>query len=296
MRIVSLVPSSTEMLFALGFGDQVVAVTHECDWPTETRDLPKVTDSNIPEGLAPAAIDRAVKDSIEKGQSLYGLDRDALTAVEPDLIVAQDVCAVCAVSYDDVRAIAADLPGNPQVVSQDPISLADVLEDVTSLAAAVGEPAAGRRLKQSLEDRLDRVKTAVAGLSQPTVLALEWLDPPFIGGHWVPEMISLAGGRDLVGQAGEKSREVNPGELAGLAPDLTVIMPCGYDCPAAAAEAVARRELLEAIGAERIVAVDACASFSRPGPRLVDGTELLAFLLHPEAVAEPEGLAWRRVE
>lgn len=296
MRIVSLVPSSTEMLFALGFGDQVVAVTHECDWPTEAPDLPKVTDSNIPEGLAPAAIDRAVKDSIGKGESLYGLDRDALAAVEPDLIVAQDVCAVCAVSYEDVRAIAADLPGNPRVVSQDPTCLADVLDDVTSLAVVVGEPAAGRQLRGSLEDRLGRVRAAVAGLPRPTVLALEWLDPPFIAGHWVPEMISLAGGRDLVGRAGEKSREVDPGELVGLAPQLTVVMPCGYDCAAAAAEAVDRRELLEAIGAERVVAVDACASFSRPGPRLVDGIELLAFLLHPETVAEPEGLAWRRFE
>jgi iron complex transport system substrate-binding protein len=283
------------MLFALGFGDQVVAVTHECDWPAETEGLPKVTYSNIPEGLEPAAIDRAVKESVERGEALYGLDREILSELEPDLIVAQDVCAVCAVSFDDVRTIAAGMPGEPHVLSQDPTGLADVLGDATRLAEAVGEPEAGHRLKSELENRLDRVRNAVNGLDRPAVLALEWLDPPFTGGHWVPEMIELAGGRDLLGQPGEKSREVDPGDLAGLAPDLAIVMPCGYDCTAAAAEATARRDLLVRIAPDRTVAVDACASFSRPGPRLVDGAELLAFLLHPEAMEEPGGLDWQEI-
>jgi len=283
MRIASLVPSSTEMLFALGLGDQVVAVTHECDFPPEASDLPHLSETMIAPGLSPSEIDAEVKRLVGRGDPLYRLKADVLERVRPDLIVAQDVCAVCAVSYDDVLAIAARLPGDPAVLRQDPTSLDEVLDNAIEVAEAAGRPEAGSALRTGMEARLDAVRGAVSGLGRPTVLALEWLDPPFTGGHWVPEMIEAAGGTDLVGEAGQKSAEHGWDELAGLDPDLTVVMPCGYGAERAAEQARDYVDRIMTTGAERIVAVDAAASFSRPGPRLVEGVELLASLLHPEA-------------
>ena len=289
MRIASLVPSSTEMLFALGFGDQVVAVTHECDFPPEAAELPHLSYTVMPEGLSPAEIDAEVKRIVGEGRPLYGLKAEVLEEVRPDLIIAQDVCAVCAVSYDDVLAIAARLPGNPTVLKQDPISLAEVMDNAVEVADAAGKPEAGRKLKADLTARIDAVREAVAGRARPTVLALEWLDPPFTGGHWVPEMIEIAGGSDLVGRAGQKSAECEWEGLNGLNPDLTVVMPCGYYVEEAATQARQHMDRIRSTGAERVVAVDAAASFSRPGPRLVDGIELLGHLLHPEVCPLEEG-------
>ena len=295
MRIASLVPSSTEMLFALGLGDQVVAVTHECDFPPETASLPHLSETMIPPGLSPAGIDAEVKRLVGQGEPLYRLKADVLEAARPDLIVAQDVCAVCAVSYDDVLAIAARLPGNPEVLKQDPTSLDEVLGNALEVAAAAGTPEAGQRLKADLESRIESVRQAVDGRVRPSVLALEWLDPPFTGGHWVPEMIEIAGGTDLIGKPGLKSAEHDWDELAGLDPDLTVVMPCGYYVEEAATQAVTYKERIRSTGAGRVVAVDAAASFSRPGPRLVDGIELLAELLHPGALPAREGLAYEEI-
>ena len=294
MRIASLVPSSTEMLFALGLGDQVVAVTHECDFPPEAPELPHLSETVIAPGLTPAEIDDEVKRVVGQGDPLYRLKAEVLESVRPDLIIAQDVCAVCAVSYDDVLAIAARLPGKPVVLRQDPTSLAEVLENAVDVAEAAGVPEAGTALKTEMESRIESVRRSVEGLERPTVLALEWLDPPFTGGHWVPEMIGNAGGRDLVGEPGSESAEHEWHELVGLDPDLTVVMPCGYDAGAAAAQAREYEGRIRSTGTRRIVAVDAAASFSRPGPRLVDGIELLAELLHPAAATATEGLA--RVE
>ncbi|MBN8866851.1 MAG: ABC transporter substrate-binding protein [Solirubrobacterales bacterium] len=290
MRIASLVPSSTEMLFALGFGDQVVAVTHECDFPPEASRLPHLSETVIPPGLSPAEIDAEVKRLLGRGEPLYRLKADVLESVRPDLIVAQDVCAVCAVSYDDVVSIAARLPGGPTVLRQDPTNLAEVLDNALEVAEAVGDPAAGIALKNEMEARIEAVRSAVEDRERPTVLAIEWLDPPFTGGHWVPEMIELAGGRDLIGRAGEKSAETTWPELEGLAPDLAVIMPCGYDAEMAADQAREYADRIDSTGARRVAAVDAAASFSRPGPRLIDGIELLGSLIHPEAVPVPAGL------
>jgi iron complex transport system substrate-binding protein len=292
VRIASLVPSATEALFALGIGDSVVAVTHECDWPEPARELPKLTSSVIPEGLPPAEIDARVREVTGRGESLYRLDETALAALEPDLIVTQALCAVCAVSYDDVRAVAGRLPSHPRVVSLDPESLEEVLGDVVQLAWATGNPRLGERLLKHLRGRLAAVSAAVAGAERPRVAALEWLDPVFIGGHWVPEMIVAAGGEDVLGAAGEKSGVVEWDDVAAARPEVVVVMPCGLYADEAAAQARDHADRLRSLGSERVIAVDAASSFSRPGPRLVDGVELLAHLLHPDLVEAPADIAF----
>jgi iron complex transport system substrate-binding protein len=279
VRIASLVPSATEMLFALGLGDSVVAVTHECDYPDEAREKPYITSSVIPEGLDAAEIDRAVRERTSRGEALYELDRWTLEELEVDLIVTQAVCEVCAVSYDDVRAVAEELPTQPKVISLDPSTIGEVLADVPRLAQAAGVPEAGERLADELGERLEEVELAVAGDPRPRVAALEWLDPVFIGGHWVPQMIEMAGGEDVLGLPGEKSRTASWEEVEAARPEVVVVMPCGYYRDQAAAEAERHAEQLDRIGA-RVEPVDAAAYFSRPGPRLVDGVELLADLLH----------------
>jgi iron complex transport system substrate-binding protein len=286
MRIASLVPSATEMLFALGLGDRVVAVTHECDYPPGAEQLPHLTRSVIPEGLEAAEIDRAVRERTEQGESLYELDGDTLAELEVDLIVTQAVCAVCAVSFDDVRALAERLPTQPQVLSLDPSTLGEVLADVPRLAQAAGVPEAGDQLAAELGERLEAVELAVEDAPRPRVAALEWLDPVYIGGHWVPQMIELAGGEDMLGLPGEKSRTVSWDEVEAVAPELVLSMPCGLYAEEAAAETVRWRRHLSLVGG-RVIAVDAAAYFSRPGPRVVDGVELLGHLLHPELVPAP---------
>jgi iron complex transport system substrate-binding protein len=292
MRIASLVPSSTEMLFALGLGDQVVAVTHECDFPPEAASLPHLTRSVIPSDLSAGEIDAAVRAVRESGRHLYELDEPALQDLRPDLIVTQAVCTVCAVSYDDVRAVAARLPGDPAVISLDPECLADVIADVPRLGAAAGAPDAAEDLRADLERRLDAVRAAVEGADRPRVAALEWLDPVFLGGHWIPEMIEIAGGTDPLGEAGAKSRTAEWAEVRGAAPEAVVAMPCGWDAPRAREEVLSHLGEVAGLGAGRVFAVDAAASFSRPGPRLIEGTELLAHLLHPDRVDAPDGVAF----
>lgn len=296
MRIASLVPSATEMLFALGLGDQVVAVTHECDYPAQASGKRHLTRSLVPEGLSAGEIDATVRRLTGEGRHLYELDEGALAELDVDLIVTQAVCEVCAVSYDDVVAVAARLPSGPRVISLDPSNLAAVLSDVPRLGEATGTPDRAAALKKGLEGRLDAVRRAVEAAPRPGVLALEWLDPPFIGGHWVPEMIEIAGGSDVLGVAGEKSRTAEWEEIISSNPDVVVAMPCGWDATQARSEVEKHSGEVTAIGAERIWAVDAAASFSRPGPRLVEGTELLAHLLHPDRVEAPDGVPFERVE
>jgi iron complex transport system substrate-binding protein len=293
MRIVSLVPSSTEMLFAIGLGESVVAVTHECDYPDTARSLPQLTRTVVPAGLSPREIDETVKGLVGEGLPLYLLDEARLAEAAPDLIVAQEVCEVCAVSYDDVLDVAARLPGRPRVLSQDPATLEDVLDDVVSLAEAAAVPEAGEALRRELQGRLVAVREAVEGLGRPSMLALEWLDPPFVGGHWVPEMIDAAGGVDVIGtKPGERSAEVEWAELGRREAEVVVVMPCGYHVEESERQAREHAERLRELGAERIFAVDAASSFSRPGPRLVDGVELLAHLLHPAALDPPPTVAF----
>jgi iron complex transport system substrate-binding protein len=291
MRIASLVPSSTELLFALGLGDSVVAVTHECDYPREAADRTHLTRSVIPEGLSASEIDRAVRERATAGQALYELDEPTLERLDVDLIVTQAVCEVCAVSFDDVVAAAGRLPKRPQVISLDPSTLDDVLADIPRLADAAGAGDAGHTLATDAERRITAVGSAVAGSTRPRVAAIEWLDPLFLGGHWVPQMIELAGGTDVLGVAGEKSRTASWEELAAAGPEVVVSMPCGYDTARSRTETLRARERLSELGA-RVVAVDASSYFSRPGPRLVDGIELLGHLLHPELVPPPPGDRW----
>jgi iron complex transport system substrate-binding protein len=287
MRIASLVPSATEMLFALGLGDSVVGVTHECDYPPAAADRQHLTRSVIPPGLSAAEIDREVRERTERGAAIYELDADRLRELEPDLIVTQQVCEVCAVSYDDVSRVARTIPSDPSVLSLDPSTLGEVLADVRTLAAAANASEAGERLLAGTADRLDRVSAAVEGAERPRVLALEWLDPPYAGGHWVPQMIELAGGEDALGLAGERSRTFDWAEAEAALPEVAVAMPCGYGTERAAEETRPFLDRIAATGARRAVAVDASSYFSRPGPRLVDGVELLAHLLHPDRVDPP---------
>lgn len=287
MRIASLVPSATEMLFALGLGDDVVGVTHECDYPPAAAQLPHLTATVLPEGLDAGQIDAAVKEVIGEGRALYTLDEERLAELAPDLIVTQAVCEVCAVSYEDVVAVAARLPGEPRVLQQDPSTLREVLDDITRLGEAAGIEERAAALRRELEGQLDAVREAVAGAPRPRVLALEWLDPPFLGGHWIPEMIELAGGESVAGEAGRKSAQAEWDDLTGLEPDVVVSMPCGWYLADSRAQALEHRERLDSLGARRLFAVDAASTFSRPGPRLVDGVELLGHLLHPERVPPP---------
>jgi iron complex transport system substrate-binding protein len=288
MRIVSLVPSATEMLFALGLGDDVVGVTHECDYPADAQGLPKVTRDVLPTGLSSAEIDAAVKERTLAGESIYHLDADALHELAPDLIVTQALCSVCAVSYDDVRAIAEEIDTQPMVISLDPRTVGEILGDARTLAQATDTKDAAVDLVQEASARIDRIRVLTRkARRRPRVVALEWLDPPFAAGHWTPQLIEFAGGEDVLGFAGENSEQCSWEQVAAAEPDVVIVMPCGYDAEIAHREAEMHRDELAAIGAGEVVAVDASAYFSRPGPRVIDGLELLAHILHPELAAEP---------
>jgi iron complex transport system substrate-binding protein len=284
MRIVSLVPSATEMLFALGLGSDLIAVTHECDYPPAALELPKVTRDVLPPGLTAAEIDAAVKERTLNGQSIYELDTDLLNDLRPDLIVTQALCSVCAVSYDDVRTIAEEMDTQPLVLSLDPHTVGEVLGDARTLAQATDTKDAAVDLVREASERIDRIRLKVRGAHRPRIAALEWLDPPFAAGHWTPQLIEYAGGEDVLGFAGEKSEECSWAQVAAAEPDIVIVMPCGYDAEIAHREAEMHREQLLALGAGAVVAVDAAAYFSRPGPRIVDGLELLAAIIHPELV------------
>ncbi|HUB74418.1 MAG TPA: cobalamin-binding protein [Solirubrobacteraceae bacterium] len=287
MRIVSLVPHATELLFALGAGDELVGVTHECDYPPAAAELAHLTRNALPDGLGAAEIDAAVRERTLRGESIYELDEAALAELEPELIVTQALCPVCAVSYEDVTEIAAKLPSAPRVIALDPKTLGEALGDVRTLAEATGRRDRGVELVAAAAGRIDRVKLAVRGAARPRVAALEWLDPVFAAGHWTPQLIELAGGEDALGMPGEPSEAVSWEQLAQARPEVIVAMPCGYEERRALAEAQAHAAELAALGAARVLAVDASAYFSRPGPRLIDGLELLAHALHPERVSEP---------
>jgi iron complex transport system substrate-binding protein len=286
MRIVSLVPSATETLFALGLGADVIAVTHECDYPAAARELPKITRDVLPAGLSAGQIDAAVKERTLAGESIYELDADLLRDLRPDLIVTQELCAVCAVSHDEVRAVAEEIDTHPRVLSLDPRTVGEVLGDVRTLAQATDRKDEAVELVRDVSARIDRVRLAVRGARRPRVAALEWLDPPFAAGHWTPQLIDYAGGEDVLGFTGEKSEERTWADVAASQPDIVIVMPCGFDAEIAHREAEMHRDELAAVGAGEVVAVDAAAYFSRPGPRIIDGLELLAHIIHPELFPE----------
>lgn len=282
MRIASLVPAATEMLFALGMGDDVVAVSHECDFPPEAEGIPRVTHALLPDGLEAAELDRAVRNLSEEGRGLYEVDETRLRTLAPELIVTQGLCDVCAISLDEVTQIAARMDPVPQVVPLSPTSFGEVIGDVRTVAAATEAKDAGVDLVRELADRVDRVRLGVRDVRAPRVAALEWLDPVYTAGHWIPQLIEYAGGDDVAGFAGQPSERSSWEELALAGPEVIVVMPCGYVAERALEEAETYADELAELGARRIVAVDASAFFSRPGPRLVDGLETLAHILHPE--------------
>jgi iron complex transport system substrate-binding protein len=289
MRIVSLVPHATELLFALGLGDQVVAVTHECDFPEAARSLPQITRDVLPAGLSAGEVDAAVRERTERGEAIYELDADRLHELEPDLIVTQELCPVCAVSIDDVRAVAGTIPSQPRVVALDPHTLGESFGDVRTIAQLTQTREAALDLVARQRARVDAVRLAVRKAERIPVAAIEWFDPVFIAGHWTPQIVELAGGIDVLGFPGEHSQQTTWETVAAAGPRVVVAMPCGYDAERSLAEASAQADALRSVGAERVVAVDASAYFSRPGPRLVDGLELMAHILHPDLVPEPVG-------
>jgi iron complex transport system substrate-binding protein len=293
MRIVSLVPHATELLYALGLGDSVVGVTHECDYPPATAQLPRITRDVLPAGLSAAEIDAAVRERTEKGEAIYLLDEEMLAELEPDLIVTQELCPVCAVSYEEVRDVAKKLDPCPAVIALDPKTFGETMGDIRTLAQATDARDAALDLVARQRARVDRVRIALKGARRRRVIAIEWFDPVFIAGHWTPQMIDMAGGTDLLGFAGEHSEQLEWELLEAAKPEVVVCIPCGYDGPRALSEAEQFSDRLRALNAAEVVALDAAAYFSRPGPRLVDGLETLAHALHPDRVTEAPGRVHR---
>ena len=293
MRIVSLLPSTTEILFGIGAGADVVGVTFECDYPPLARTRRIVSTSAIPEGLSPREIDAHVTRAVAADEDLYHLDSGALADLDADLVVTQDLCAVCAVDVSVVDDALAYLGCRAEVLTIDPHSLEEVLQSVLRLGDATGHRPEAAAAVEGLRKRLYAVRLAVAGRTPPRALVLEWSDPPFAPGHWVPEMVEAAGGTSALGRAGAKSERTTWAEVAAAEPEVVVVAPCGYrldDSVSLAQKAIDARRLPPGIP---VWAVDANASFARPGPRLVDGVEALAGILHPGAAAAP-GLAIAR--
>jgi iron complex transport system substrate-binding protein len=301
VRICSLVPAATEVLFALGLGDRVVGVTHECDWPPEAAAKPVVTASLIQTGdLSSAEIDRLVAETAWDGGPLYAIDEERWAEVDADVIVMQELCDVCAVSTDQVEGVLEARPLDVEVLDYSPSTLAGIGETIGALGARLGAEAEAAGVADGMESRLERIASALAGVeTSPRVFVTEWLEPPYSAGHWVPDMVSAAGGTDVAGMSGEPSHRMRWPDVAALEPDVVVLAPCGFDLDRTLSEVVPLDLSAHLLGTparqeSRVFAVDANAMFSRAGPRVVDGVEVLAHLLHPEEYPDP-GAPWSRV-
>jgi iron complex transport system substrate-binding protein len=292
VKIVSLLPSTTEILFAIGAGDDVVGVTFECDFPAEARTRRIVSNTTLPHGLTPAEIDTIVKERMAAGEDLYSLDEGALRDLDADLVVTQDLCAVCAVAVANVDEALAHLGCRAEVLTIDPMTLDEVLASVATLGAATGKSVPAGALCDALRARLDAVRAAVAGRPPRRVAVLEWTDPLFCAGHWVPDLVTAGGGTVALGNSGVRSTQITHDDVHAAQPDVIVVAPCGYRLDGATALA---QELLATgtLPDAEVWAVDADAMFVRPGPRLVDGVETLAGIIHPGALAPPDGAATR---
>jgi iron complex transport system substrate-binding protein len=279
MRICSLLPSATETVAALGLVESLVGVSEECDWPPQVQALPVVTASRVDTTrLSSFEIDRAVRDAVREGRQLYAIDRELLEALGPDLILTQNLCTVCAVSGDTVSDLCVT---DAEVVALDAHTLREIEERILSLADLLGVPAQGRAVVAEMEAKVAAVSERVGEAPPRPVFVAEWLDPPFAAGHWIPEMVALAGGRDVLGRAGAPSYPTSWETVLRHEPELVVVAPCGFDHTRAASEAS-----LPALGC-RAVAVDSNAYYARPAPRVADGVAQLAFLIHPDLVADP---------
>jgi iron complex transport system substrate-binding protein len=291
VRIVSLLPSATEILFALGVGPEVVGVTFECDFPPEARTRRIVSNTTLPEGLSPSEIDAMVRARMAAGEDLYTLDEGALRTIDPNLVVTQDLCAVCAVDIAEVDQALEHLGCRAEVLTLDPMTLDEVLESIETVGRATGTQERAAELVGSLRQRLQQVAVAVAPHDRPRVAVLEWTDPPFSSGHWVPDMVNAAGAESVLGIGGERSKRVEWETITAARPDVIVVAPCGYRLDGATelAEQLVQAGVLPA--GVPVWAVDADAAFVRPGPRVVDGVETLAHIAHPGAVEAPAGMA-----
>jgi iron complex transport system substrate-binding protein len=293
VRIVSLLPSATEICFALGLGPSLVGVTHECDFPPQTEYKTVLTKSELDhDGAAPAEIDRHVKAALHEGSSLYRLDQQGLQRARPDLILTQELCEVCAVAYPQVLEAAKMLPGRPSVMSLEPHNLSDVMRSIVDVGQATGTPERAAELVRGLWARVDAVRGAVAGRPRPRVVCIEWIDPLMVAGHWVPDQVDIAGGTDALGTSGEKSRNVSFEEIEAAQPEVVFCMPCGFRLEGSEAQGALLAAhkgwaALPAAKAGMVYAVDGSWYFNRPGPRVVDGIEILARLLHPDAWRGP---------
>lgn len=300
MRIASLLPSATELLFAIGAGPEVVGVTHECDWPPEAQGLPRLTSSSLDQqGRSCAAIDRHIRGALHAGSSIYRLDEELLARLRPDLIVTQELCEVCAVAYREVEGAARRLGGAVPVVSLEPTGLEGIVGTALALGRATGHVAGAEALARRLRQAVAEVEALPPCASgTPAIACLEWTDPVFAGGHWVPEMVRRAGGRDVLGVEGQPSAEVTWERVLEAAPEVMVLMPCGFGLERSretAGDLAARPgfDSLPCVRAGRVAAVDGSAYFNRPGPRIVEGLGILAALLRAEPGAPlPRGAAW----
>lgn len=291
VKIVSLLPSTTEILFALGAGDEVVGVTFECDFPSEATTRPVLCSTALRPGLTPAEIDQEVRAKIAAGEELYRLDEGALRALDPDLVVTQDLCAVCAVDLTTVDAAMNYLGCDGRVLTIDPSTLEEVLTSVTVIGAATGRQQRAAAVIAELRRRLVRVASSVAGRTRPRVAVMEWTDPPFSAGHWVPDMVGAAGGVSVLGRSGQRSERIDWPDVAAARPDLIVVAPCGFhlsDAWRLATELLASGCLPPNVA---VWAVDADSAFVRPGPRLVDGVETLAGICHPSVLPSVSDLS-----
>jgi iron complex transport system substrate-binding protein len=296
MRIVSLLPSATEIVCELGLGDSLVGVTHECDYPAFVRGLPKVTRTLVPHDAPSGEIDALVREKLKGARALYSLELEVLERLKPELIVTQALCDVCAVAESEVTAAACALPGSPRVVNLEPMRLAEVFDCLRMVGEAAGVPARASEAVARLEARVQAVESRTRDVAErPRVALLEWIDPPFGCGHWSPEIVRLAGGVEVVGREGQPSRTTPWPEFVAAAPEVLVVACCGFDrertrqdLPLLASYPAFRE--LPAVRSRRVYLLDGNAYFSRPGPRLVDSLEILAHALHPELCPLPAGL------
>jgi iron complex transport system substrate-binding protein len=294
MRICSLLPSATEIAFALGLGEQVVAVSHECDYPAEAQHKTVVVRSRIDSNqMTSSGIDSRVGEILQTRQSLYAIEEDAFRQAAPDVILTQGLCDVCALDYNDVLQAAQSLSYEPTILSLTPSCLTDVLDDILRVGDVTERRREAETLVRDLRQRVERVRQqAEQSLLRPRIACIEWLDPIYAAGHWVPELVALAGGVDVLGRKGKPSAKVEWITVVKSAPEIIVLMPCGFDVERTIRESVLLQKLagwnhLPAVASGNVYAVNGSAFFSRPGPRLVDGLEVLAQIIHPEIFREP---------
>lgn len=293
MKIVSLLPSATEIICSIGLRPQLVGITHECDYPVSVEGLPVVTRSLIAPGLSSGDIDALVREQLTGQKALYSLRMDVLEQLRPDLIVSQSLCDVCAVAADEVQAAACELPGNPRVINLEPMSLAQVLDTILEVGRAADREAAARATVSELSARVDRVRArsaTIAAAARPRVAVLEWLDPLFNAGHWTPELVEYAGGLNCLGSPQQPSTTLTWERLETADPDVVLVALCGFNVTRSLVDVRKRQaephwQALRAVREGRVLVMDGNAYFSRPGPRLVDSLEILAHALHPRVHA-----------